>query len=98
MIRLAAASCIALIGLSGLANASSGDAWEEFRAEVKAACTALAPSGGALLVEVSPFGSESYGAAIVYQLTEAGLDRYLCIFDKQTQKAELTAALPSAGN
>lgn len=98
MIRLATASCTILLGLTAMGHASSGDAWEEFRADVKSACAAIAPPGETILVEVNPFGSESYGAAIVYQLTGSGLDRYVCIYDKQAQKAEITLAFPSAGN
>lgn len=91
-----------LLGLFGLtlptlAHASSDDAWAEFRVEVKTACEALAPKDGTLLTEVNPFGSESYGAALVYHQTDLGLDRYICIFDKQSQKAELTGAFPVAG-
>lgn len=97
MSRIAAAS-ILFVGLASVAQASSGDAWQEFREDVRTACLAIAPAADNLLVEVSPFGSESYGAAIVYQQTEAGMDRYVCIFDKQTQKAEITPAFPSAGN
>ena len=42
-------------------------------------------------VEVSPFGSESYGAAIVTSITDGVLARQVCIFDKQSHKAELAA-------
>lgn len=86
------------LGLPAVALASSDDAWAEFRANVKTACEALAPKDGTILVEVNPLGSDSYGAAIVYQQTDAGLDRYICIYDKQSQKAELSVAFPAAGN
>lgn len=77
--------------------ASSGEAWEEFRAEVANACTALveAPEGAGLEVEVNPFGSERYGAALVTVIHDANDetsdDRMICIFDKQTGAVELTA-------
>ncbi|RJE82664.1 hypothetical protein [Paracoccus onubensis] len=83
-------------GLPAFSYASSDDAWAEFRADVQAACEALSPKEGTVLVEVNPFGSESYGAAIVYHRTDAGLDRYVCIYDKQSKEAELTAAFPAA--
>ncbi|MDT1061763.1 hypothetical protein RM190_07825 [Paracoccus sp. CPCC 101403] len=74
------------------ALASSEEAWTEFRAEVEKACTALAPTEGETAMEVNPFGSESYGAALlITTLADGGADRYVCIYDKQTKKAELTA-------
>lgn len=91
---------IALTMATGAAHASSDEAWEAFRAEVEQACTALAevPEGGELTVEVNPFGSESYGVALV-SVTVPGMeddapaaaaDRMVCIFDKQTKAAEIT--------
>ena len=79
--------------MPALAMASSEDAWEAFRAEVGEACTALAdaPEAAEVTVEVNPFGSESYGAAIVTVSQEAGEDRMVCIYDKQEKSAELTA-------
>ncbi|WP_199286119.1 hypothetical protein [Paracoccus suum] len=75
--------------------ASSDKAWEEFRVEVETGCKALAevPEGGKLLIEVSPQGSESYGAALVtVGLKDGGADRMVCIMDKKTRKFELAAA------
>jgi len=74
------------------AYASSEEAWEQFRADVEAACTALAPTEGETAIEVNPFGSESYGAALlITTLPDGGADRYVCIYDKKAGKAELTA-------
>ena len=74
------------------AYASSEEAWEEFRAAVETACTALAPAEGETAIEVNPFGSESYGAALlITTLPDGGADRYVCIYDKKAGKAELTA-------
>ncbi|AFT71196.1 hypothetical protein B5T_02928 [Alloalcanivorax dieselolei B5] len=89
------ASFLAL-GLPAFSHASSADAWAEFRTDVQAACEALSPKEGTILVEVNPFGSESYGTALVYHRTDAGLDRYVCIYDKQSKEAELSAAFPTA--
>ena len=85
---------IALLALAPLATpalASSSDAWEEFRNEVAEACTALVQDPGGVRVEVNPFGSESYGAAIVTVTAEAGTDRMICVFAKETRRAELTS-------
>ena len=87
------------------ALASSEDAWQEFRADVEAACTELAaatvPEGGETVIEVNPFGSESYGVALIVQTTsDEFADRYICVYDKQTKKAELSAPFtpPQAGS
>ena len=92
-ILLAAAALAAPLA----ATASSEEAWEEFRAEVRDACEAAAdrPEGAEIRVEVNPFGSESYGAAIVTVTQEAGEDRMVCIFDKETKSAEITAPFTS---
>jgi len=73
------------------AQASGDDAWEAFRSEVAATCLALQDAPKNAAVEVSPFGSESYGAAIVTSITDGIVTRQVCIFDKQSHKAELAA-------
>ncbi|MTH78666.1 hypothetical protein [Paracoccus aestuariivivens] len=74
------------------ALASTDEAWKEFQADVEKACTALAPAEGETGIEVNPFGSEHFGAALlITTLPDGGADRYVCIYDKQTKKAELTA-------
>lgn len=97
--RLTLAASLLALALPGTAMASSDEAWEEFRAEVEAACTALiADEGGETVIEVNPFGSESYGAALlITTFPDGGADRYVCIYDKQAKSAEMTAPfLPPA--
>ena len=62
-----------------------------FRAEVDAACRALVQDQGEVAVEVNPFGSESFGAALVTLTAEAGTDRMVCVYYKATRTAEITA-------
>lgn len=74
------------------AFASTDEAWAEFRVEVEKACTALAPAEGETAIEINPFGSEHYGAALLITTVQDGsADRYVCIYDKQAKTAELTA-------
>lgn len=74
------------------ALAATPEAWDEFRADVAAKCGALAPEGAAATVEVNPFGSERFGAAIVTVQADGGVvERMVCIYDKQSRTAELTA-------
>lgn len=88
-----AAIALATLTLPGVSFASSDEAWEEFRAEVETACTALVPDeGGETVIEVNPFGSESYGAALlITTLPDGAADRYVCIYDKEAKTAEITA-------
>ena len=72
------------------ALAATDEAWDEFRTEVEAACRALVTDPGEVTIEVNPFGSESYGAAIVTLRTPDGEDRMVCIYDKAAGVAELT--------
>lgn len=78
-----------------VAFASSDDAWAEFAAEVETGCleatTGFFDSASAV---VDPFGSESYGLAIVTGETPAGTTAsILCVFDKQTKAVEIGGEL-----
>lgn len=86
-------AAVLLAMLPVMAWGSSDDAWEEFRAKVEQECRSLveAPDGAAVAMDVNPFGSESYGVALVTVDVAEGQDRMACIFDKATGKAELTA-------
>lgn len=79
---------------AGPALSSSEEAWAEFRASVEAECGKLveAPPDASTEIEVNPFGSESYGAALVtVTLADGSADRMICVYDKQARTAELTA-------
>ena len=99
-IRLAIALPLTLAaGLSATALpalASSDDAWAEFSKTVEAKCLeAAAGSLDAPKAVVDPFGSQSYGLAIVTGKAK-GTDTvvtHLCAMDKQTEKAELGSEL-----
>lgn len=87
----------ALIALSAPVKASSEDAWEEFRAEVEAACRSTTEDiFEAPEIIVDPFGSESYGIAIVTGLERGGDGTprsIVCIFDKVSRSAEVGTPL-----
>lgn len=80
------------------ALASSEEAWDDFRAAVESACRAAveAPQTASVTVEVNPFGSESYGAALVTVGGKDGQDRLICIFDKRSGAVEITAPFADA--
>lgn len=75
-------------------SASSDAAWEAFRDEVRSSCAALVDQGE-VEIDVNPFGSDSYGAAIL-RVAHDGMppEVSLCIYDKRTGAAELTAPFP----
>jgi hypothetical protein len=83
------ALCLALIASPTLA--ASPDAWDEFRLMVQTTCAALVQDPGTVKIDVNPFGSESFGAALVSVTYPQGTDRMICIVDKATGRAELTA-------
>jgi hypothetical protein len=88
------------IGFATLpASASSPDAWEAFRQEVAAACiAAAAPLVENAAADVDPFGSQSYGLALVHGKAKGGDSeiRAICVFDKETKAVEIGGELPPA--
>ncbi|SFV37101.1 hypothetical protein SAMN05216456_2749 [Devosia crocina] len=80
------------LGSITAATASSGDAWAEFAAEVEKGCRAATADYFAdPTVIVDPFGSESFGLAIVSGDTAS----IVCVFDKQTKTVEIGGELPA---
>ena len=88
---------IAAIGFStlGSTQAASDDAWAAFQAEVEAGCiAAAAPLLSNATAVVDPFGSESYGFAIVSGETPAGTTAsIICVMNKQTRAFEVGGEL-----
>jgi hypothetical protein len=85
----------ATLALATAAQAASGDAWAEFAVEVEQSCIAAAEGlvTNATAV-VDPFGSESFGLALVTGETPDGLSSSLiCVFDKQTKAVEIGGEL-----
>ncbi len=97
-LRLLAATSFALLPLVSQAFASSDDAWDEFAKDVAAKCTALAEGRiEAPKVVVDPFGTESYGVAILTGKA-VGADAQvssICVYDKKSQVAEIGGELPA---
>ena len=87
---------LGLVALCPAVRASGDDAWEAFRVEVAQACLALPDAPKNAVVEVSPFGSESYGAALITWVEAGVLLRQICIFDKSDHTAELAAPFQPA--
>lgn len=77
-------------------HASGEDAWAAFRIEVAQVCLALPDAPAAAAIVVSPFGSESYGTALISSVTDGVLEQRVCIFRKSDHTAELAAPFPAA--
>ncbi|MDE1159386.1 MAG: hypothetical protein PW791_14165 [Neorhizobium sp.] len=97
--RLAlATSLISGMGMAETAQAASGDAWSAFQKEVSTAC--LAASRGLIengRVVVDPFGSQSYGLAVISGKAVGAKVTIstICAFDKKTRKAEIGGEIAS---
>lgn len=95
MKRMVLAACLA--SLAALpAAASSGDAWQEFAADVQAKCLAASKD---LLEDakavVDPTGSEHFGLAIMTGKAK-GPDTavsHICVYDKKSKAVELGSEL-----
>nr|WP_185985551.1 hypothetical protein [Aureimonas mangrovi] len=77
------------------AAASSDDAWEAFRSDVEAAClNAVGDEIADKDAVVDPFGSESYGLAIVTgQAVDGERQSVICVYDKSAKTVELGSAM-----
>jgi hypothetical protein len=84
---------LCLVVMAAPAWATSDAEWDAFQAEVAAACLALPDAPQNAAVQVSPFGSESYGAALVTSITDGVIAQQICIFDKTSRAAELASPL-----
>lgn len=74
-------------------SASSDDAWEEFENDVKQAC--LSAAGDTIMVgniQVDPYGSESYGFALMTGLEPGTMEERVvaCVYAKSSQSAEIS--------
>ena len=54
------------------------------------ACLALAVSLDQPKVFVNPFGTESYGVAMLIGAEKGGGETYACVYEKRTKRAELS--------
>lgn len=91
--RLASLALLTLSFAATAANASSPDAWEEFRADVEKSCLASLPEAlGTPNVFVEPTGTQSFGIAAIEGLSPESKSQitYLCIYDKQKKTVEMS--------
>ncbi|MGP9805338.1 hypothetical protein [Paracoccus sp. NSM] len=83
---------VLLTALALPAHASTEAAWDEMRDRLAQGCEALLPAAAEAVIEVNPFGSETYGVAVVTLTDPQGAtERMACIMDKASGEIELTA-------
>jgi len=89
---------LATLALCGPAFASSDDAWDAIRADVAAKClAAAAPLFETAKATVDPFGSESYGLALIRGTAKGPSETRItaiCVYDKKTKAVEIGGELP----
>lgn len=79
------------------ALASAPDAWAQMRKSVETACLkAAAPLLPAAKASVDPFGSESYGLAVLTGVPKGGKQpaMLICVYDKRSGTAEVGSEMP----
>lgn len=91
-------SLVPLMLLAGPAFGSSDDAWAAFAAEVENACLgAVGNSMSDASAVVDPFGSESYGLAIVSgQVAEDRVASVICVLEKESRAVQIGGELDIA--
>lgn len=75
------------------ATASSDDAWDDFRHDVEQACNKAAEQTMKIEdIQVDPYGSESYGFAVINGFEQGNKDpqQIVCVFDKKTKTVEIS--------
>lgn len=84
--------------LTGPAFGASDEAWSAFASEVEDACLVAAGSSiSDASVVVDPFGSESYGLAIVSgRLANDRVASAICVLDKETREVQIGGELDIA--
>lgn len=88
----AGALAAAIVMVSSVA-ASSGDAWKEFQQDVERSCLEHAlPVLDVKNIFVDPYGSESYGYAVMVGTGIGSTTGYMmvCTYDKLSQKSEVS--------
>jgi|GEM_PF-2278095 len=89
-----------VLGHSQICEASTPEAWEEFEGRVRAASETLVE--GIVLntdIYVDPFGSESYGIAIIHGFDGSTSSEvlYVTVFNKETGSIEISGEILPSG-
>jgi hypothetical protein len=87
-----------LLGIGRMSLASTPEAWAEFEDSVRTASEALIAGQAVSMTDifVVPFGSESYGIALVHGLDNSTSVEvvYVTVYDKTTGDTEMSGEIP----
>jgi hypothetical protein len=87
---------LAMVLHAASAQAASPDAWDEFRQAMDRECRALVDEQMTeVAVRIDPFGTETYGVALVTGTQDGQAVERVCVMDKASRAAEIGAALPA---
>ena len=82
------------LALPVAARASGDEAWAQFAKDVTANCLkAVGTNITKPTIVVDPYGSESFGLAIVSGKSSGFKVSYVCVYDKKTSATELGSEL-----
>lgn len=85
---------LAIFPVFGTVYASSPDAWKEFQQKVEVACLKAAQRAlDVKVIQVDPYGSDSYGFAVMLGTEPGGSDAQrliACAYDKRAEVAEIS--------
>ena len=85
---------IASLAFSSAARASGDEAWAQFAKDVSAKCLKAAGANVTKpAIVVDPYGSESFGLAVVSGKSGGVKVSYICVYDKKTGATELGSEL-----
>jgi hypothetical protein len=81
---------ICLMFKMNAADASSPEAWKQFRIDVKNACiAAVARSLKNVSASVDPYGSESFDLALLKGVSDTKPVSRICVYNKRSRKVEV---------
>lgn len=89
-----------VVAMSATAFGSSDDAWQAFREDVARQCLKAAePTFASAKATVDPFGSETYGLALIHGVAKGTANSeitVICVYDKKTKTVEIGGELPKS--
>jgi hypothetical protein len=95
---LLTSACV--LAMSGAAFGSSDDAWQTFREDVARQCLKAAePLFASAKATVDPFGSETYGLALIHGVAKGTAKSEImaiCVYDKKAKTVEIGGELPKS--
>jgi hypothetical protein len=82
------------IFITNAADASTPQTWRQFQIDVRNACiAAVARTLKNISTNVDPYGSESFGLALLRGISNGKPVSRICVYDKRSRKVEVSGDL-----